>query len=354
MTPPHLPPKTSNVEQYRMWQRLKLLLAAAVFSLIVGASGASIMLGWIWPRFAEGDSWITSYNRPALSRAQLESRVREEIADRVVAVYKGSAAIGGINYLNKKIGDGIMISSDGWLALYQPQYDNTFKNTLVSLRDGSIYQVQNAVWDSYSGILYLKIQNEQFKVVGFVDETDSLDEIFVWQDSNWYHSTVLYPTFNYKIPHVDTAPIGSYSLNNEFKSGSVAINNQGRIVGFVSENNTLLPSVHLTRVLAKVLSEQEIEYPSLGVEGWFSEEQVLFAAPEDKDKAGEKLQGFLVANVLVPSSVLRKGDVILQINGRIVFWDNLWYIINNSETVNATVLRNGKEIELPIKVVQTK
>lgn len=354
MTPPHLPPKASNIENHRLWQRLKLLLGVAAFSLVIGASGASIMLGWIWPRYAEGDSWIASYNRPALSRAQLENRVRQEVSQRLVTVHRGSAVLGGANYLNKKIGDGIMLSSDGWLAMYVPQYDGNFKNILVALQDGSIYQAQNAVWDKYTSMLYIKIQNEQFKVVGFMDENDILDEVFVWQDANWYHSTVLYPLFDYKTPHLDTAPIQQYSINSNFDSGAVAINSQGRIAGFISENKSLIPSAYITRMLSRVLSQQIVSYPSLGVEGWFSDEQAIFAVPESKTKAGERLQGFLVSGVLSPSSLLRKGDVLLEINGEIVSFDNLWYIINGNETVSVRILRNDKETELNIKVTQVK
>jgi hypothetical protein len=353
MTPPHLPPKASNIENHRLWQRLKLLFVIVVVSLIVGASGASIMLGWIWPRFAEGDSWIASYNRPALSKVQLEDHVRQEVSQRMVTVHKGSAVLHSVNYLNKKIGDGVMLSSDGWLAMYLPQYDGNFKNILVALQDGSVYQAQNAIWDKYTNILYIKIQNEQFKVVRFMDDNDKLDEIFVWQDKNWYHGTVLYPVFDYKIPHVDTAPTEQYSMNSNFNPGAVAINNQGRVAGFVSEKNFLIPSTYVTRMLSKVLSQQIVSYPSLGVEGWFSEEQAIFAVPESKTKAGEQIQGFLVSGVISPSQ-LRKGDVIREINGDIVSFENLWYIISNNENVSLRILRNDTEIELNIKVIQVK
>ncbi|MBP6859060.1 MAG: serine protease [Candidatus Magasanikbacteria bacterium] len=354
MTPPHLPPKTSNIENHRIWQRLKFLLATAVFSLIVGASGASIMLGWIWPRFAEGDTWITSYTRPAMSRIQLETRVREEVASRVMEIHRGTSVISGVNYFNKKIGDGIVLSSDGWLAVYQPQYDGVYKNIYVAAKDGSVYQAQNAIWDKYSGILYLKIQNEQFKVAGFADENSAPDEIFVWQNNNWYHSTGLYQVFDYKIPHLDTAPIERYSVNGNFSVGDIVVNNQGRVAGFISENGLLLPSTYITRILSKVLSQQNVSYPSLGVEGWFSGEQIIFSSLENQLKAGEKIQGFLVSNVWLPSSLFRKGDVILEINGRIVFSDNLWYSINANENVNVKILRNGKELELNVKIAQTK
>lgn len=354
INPPHLPPKTSSVESHRYMQRLKLLFAVVIFGLIAGMSGASIMLGWIWPKFAEGDSWISSYTRPGISRAELENRIRSEVASRIVAVHRGTASVGEVNFFNKKIGDGIILSSDGWLALYQPSYDGNYKNIYVVVERGNIFQPENAVWDKYSGVLYLKIKNEQFKVVGFVDESENLDDIFVWQDNNWYHGVVLYRIFNYKIPHLDSAPIRSYSLNGTFNAGEIAINNQGRVVGMIGEDNLLLPGFYISRVLPKVLSRQSLAYPSLGVEGWFGEEQTIFVDSDETSKTGETAQGFLVTNVLTSGNLLKKGDLLSEINGRVVTADSLWYIINDNESVTARVLRNGKVIEVTVKVIETK
>src|SRR3989344_3959507 len=347
MHPPHLPPKTSNIEVHRLWQRLKLLLVLVAFGLIAGMSGASMMLGWIWPRFAEGDTWITSNTRPGLSRAQLEDRVRAEVSSRIVSAHKGLAGLNGASYLNKKIGDGIMLSSDGWLALYQPNYDGNYKNIYVVTGDGRVLQPEKALLDKYSGILYVKIKDGQFKVSGFNDENSALDDVFIFHNSYWYHGSVLYPSLSYQVPHLDSAPVLSYSLNGSFNVGEVVINNQGRVVGFVTEKNLLLPSFYLTRILPKVLSQQALSYPSLGVDGWFGDEQTIISEKT-------KIQGFMVTSVWSASNLLRRGDVLLEVNGRIVTPDNLWYNINNNQTVNVKILRGGKTADLAIKVTQTK
>jgi hypothetical protein len=354
MLPPHLPPKIENPETKKFLQRLKWFLFIIVISLLAGVSGASMMLGWVWPRFTEDDTWINSYTRPGLSRSQLENLIREEISSRLVSVHRGSASIAGVNYFNKKIGDGIMLSSDGWLAIYQPNYDGVYKNIYIVGNGDKIYSAESAVWDKYSGVLYIKIKNDQFKVVEFIDENTPLDDIFVWQDSNWYHGTVLYPVLNYKIPHMDIAPVRSYSLNGVFASGGIAINNQGRVVGLISENNLLLPVANITHILSKVLGRQILSYSSLGVEGWFGEEQIIFVDSKNEADNKEKASGFFVSNVLSVGNVLHKGDLITEINGRIVSVDNLWYIISNTQTIKVKVLRGGKIIDMDAKVVQIK
>lgn len=354
MLPPHLPPKSCSIENHRHWRRLKILLVAAVFGLIAGMSGASMMLGWIWPRFAEGDSWITSYTSPGLTRAQLENRIQEEISSRIVAVYKSFVSLnlstgqaGGTNYLNKKIGDGIIVSSDGWFAMYHPNYDGNHKNLYALTKDGRVLQAEKAQLDKYSGILYVKIKDQQFKVVGFNDADSSLDDLFVFQNYYWHHASALYPFLNYKIPHLDSAPLLSYSLSNSFNAGEIVINNRGQVVGFINEKNLLLPSLYITRILPKVLSQQAISYPSLGVEGWFSQEQPIVFK-------NERVSGFLVANIWSVPNPLRRGDVLMEINGRVVTADNLWYIISSGQTLNVKILRAGKTVELVIKTVQTK
>ena len=361
MHPPHLPPKTSNIEFHRLWQRLKLLLAVLALSVIAGMSGASIMLGWIWPRFAEGDTWITSYSSPGLSRVQLEDRVRTEVLSRVVTVHRGLANLNGTNYLNKKIGDGIMLSSDGWVAMYMPNYDSNYKNMYVVTDDGKVWQPEKALLDKYSGILYLKIKDGQFKVVGFSDENSTPSDIFVLHNSHWNYALALYPSLNYQIPHLDSAPVLSYSLNGSFNAGDVIVNNQGRVVGFINDKNSLLPSLYLTRILPKILNQQAISYPSLGVDGWFSEEQSILAGKTNSSTAsgidsgiGVKISGFIISNAWSAANPLRRGDVLQEINGRVVGADNLWYIISGNQTVNAKILRGGKSLNLTLKVTQTK
>ena len=347
MLPPHLPPKSCDIENHHRWRRLKILLVAVAFGLIAGMSGASVMLGWIWPRFADGEAWITSYTRPSLSRAQLENHVRAEISTRIAAVYKGVAGAGGVSYLNKKIGDGIIVSSDGWLAMYAPNYDGSYRNMQVMTSDGKVEPPSSALFDKYSGVLFLKIKDRQFKVVSFTDNVLASDDLFVFQDSYWYHGFILYPFFGGQVPHFDSAPLQFYSLSGSFGAGKVAINNQGRVAGFVTEKNLLLPSFYVARILPDILSRQIVSYPSLGADGWFSDEQPIVFNKE-------KIKGFYVASVWSPASALRKGDVLLAVNGRVVAPDNLWYIINDNQSVDAKVLRGGKEIQLKVKVIRTK
>jgi len=348
MFPPHLPPKSCNIARHQKWRRLKIIFALTIFALIVGMSGASMMIGWIWPRFAEGDTWIASYVHPALSRVQMEDRVRQEISLRIVSVYQSESALNGVNYLKQKMGDAIVVSSDGWVAMYKPDYDGSYKNFSVLAKDGQVYQLENAVMDKYSGVLYLKIKNAQFDVVNFSGSISAGEDIFVFNDSDWYHSVVDYPVMSANvIPHMDTAPVLFYSLDGKFKLGDVVINSQGTVDGLIQNDGSLLSSDYITRVLPNILSAQTVVYPSLGADGWFSEEQPIVVA-------SSSASGFAVTRVWSAGSKLRKGDIITEINGRVVTADDLWYNITGNTTVRLQIIRAGKTIEIETKLTDTQ
>lgn len=345
MFPPHLPPQSSSIVNHKRWQRIKILIGMTAFCVFVGMSGAAIMIGWIWPNYGAEDMWVSLYSRPAISKVQLDNRIRDEISTRLVSVYKTTSNLSGINYLKQPLGSAVMVGSDGWAAIYLPDYDGDFKNMSALAPNGQVYQFENGLLDKYSGIVYLKIKGGQFEVVNFSNSIAENDDVFAYNNNNWDHAFVKYPvTGNYGLPHLDSAPYLAYSLDTNFQPGSVIVDAQGQVAGLVKKDSTLVPSMYITRVLAKVLSQQIISYPSLGVEGWYSSEQPIVV-----QKAG--VQGFGVTKVLSSTSTIKKGDIILTINGRVVDPVNLWYTVSNGGTVRLQILRAGKTITLDTKII---
>lgn len=351
--PPHLPPPSCSIKGHHQWQRLKILSAAALFGLVAGVSGASMVLGWIWPGYGGGDIWSVSVNRSAFSRGQLEERTRLEMSERIVAVYGVASGNGGASYFNPKdkLADAVMVSSDGWLAMYFSMVRSDYKNWRALLPDGSVYGLSKVLPDRYSGLVYLKLApsataagGRQFKVASFAEKITPLDEIFAYQDQNWRYGWVQYPVWSTTgRAHLDSVSDLSYALNGPFSPGAVVIGAGGRVAGFVNSEGALLPNFYLTRILPGVLSRQVISYPSLGVEGWNSSEQAVVIG-------NEKISGFVVSRVWSSAGKLLRGDVILEINGYVATADNLWYNLSN-RSVHLKVWRNGKVMEFESKVI---
>ncbi len=354
--PPHLPSPFCDIKDHHALQRLKMILAAAVFGLLAGLSGAAVMLGWIWPGIGGGDLWAVSQSRNASAREQLDEQVRNEKVDgRLAGVYSTALPFGQTAYLAPadKLGDAMIVGSDGWLAMYRPAGLANYKNWRVILSNGSVYRLETALFDRYAGFVYMKIIKGQkdgqdsIQLNNLVDyreaELRSWDDIFVYQNKNWYHGLATYAVREVRtLPHLDTAPNQYFALDGSYTAGSIVINRQGRVVGVVTEKNLLLPITYLARVLPRVLSEQGIAYPTLGVEGWFDNEQPVIAG-------GEKIAGFAVSRVFA-GTALKKSDIIMEINGEIVSMDKMWY--NKNQVLRLKVWRNGKFLELEIKVLE--
>ncbi len=343
--PPHLPAPTCNLEHHRKWERLKLLLMAVFFGLLAGGTGAAMILGWVWPGLGGGDSWILSHVSSNPTHDVLDDQIRVELEDRIGAVYRDFSGVSGLNYFSndKKIADVFLVSSDGWLVFYDNKIETNFKTWQVILKNGNVYNVQKVLHDANANLTYLKINSvdssEQFKVASFADDAKPNSDVFVYDQGVWKRATVLAKVPHaFRLPHLDSAPSQAFEITTNFSVGDIVANAQGKIVGVISESNFVLPAQYLTDVLPGILSAQKVAYSTLGVYGWFSDEQPLLG------KDG-KIDGFVVAKVNGDSK-LKLGDVITDINGNIVNSDNLWYNIISSQSVKLQVLRKGKTMEI--------
>ncbi len=353
---PHLPSPVCNIVNHKKWLRLKLIAAAAAFGLLAGVSGAAIMIGWIWTGYGGGDVWIVSQGRPAMPRAQLEEKIKREISERIIYVYNGLAGAGGVGYFDAqaKVGEAIMISSDGWAALSLPEWNGNYRGWRALSADGAVYEISKGLRDRHAGVAYLKVSplkagdspGSQFKVVSFADDIRPGDEVFVFRQGSWQDNAIGPKIYSPRqAVHLDTAPSALYALRDAAPAGSIVINNQGRIVGLAGKDGLLLPAVYLTNIMPGVLSAQKIIYRSLGVDGWSSEEQPLVVNHE-------RISGFIVQRAWGQGTLLRRGDIILEINGQIAAADKLWYNMKN-ETARLKVWRNGKALEMESKVLET-
>lgn len=354
MIPPHLPPPSCDIKAHQKWQHIKIFIFTALLGLVGGVTGASIVLGWIWPVLDTKDQWAVSYFRSTSAQVQLEQRVREEIKDRIVSVYSDISQIGGTYYFNQeqKLGEGVVVSSDGWLVVYAALDPEKYKNWRVLTAQGKIFGVERALNDKYTGLTFLKIAQSGtvalYKQIEFSERISSGDDIFIYEDKVWQHGLVAYSFYQSQesqLAHLDSLSVMRYFLTPSFKTGSLVVNNQGRMVGIIAKDGSLLPSEHIQALLPTILTKQIIVHRSLGVEGWFNEEQPVIL---DSVRAN----GFIVYKVLGKQSLLKPGDVIIEANNKIVDPESLWYTIRYNQEVELKVLRQKKIISLKIPVIE--
>jgi len=356
--PPHLPAPVCDVPAYRKLQRLKVLAVAVVFGLLAGLTGAAVMLGWIWPNWAEGDVWVTARAGIVANRGRLEEMVRLDMKEKVATIYSGKTLWRQAAYLNPKdiVGDAAVVSSDGWAAMYYPAYVGSYRNWQVVIND-KVLRVSNAVFDRVSGILFVKIgdtttstvNNAPYKVSAFDSTVMVGSGVFVYDTGLWTATEISSVASGAaKWPHLDTAPVNMWVVGEEYPAGKLVINAEGKIVGVTIGDDRVMAVSNVARILPMALENQKIIYPSLGVNGWYSTERTIFAD-------GTTVGGFAVSEVWGKSSLLRAGDVISEVNGKAIVENaNLWYDISGATTVNVKVWRSGKTLDLSVKPSEWK
>lgn len=356
MFPPHLPSPSVSVRLHREWQRFKSLFLLVVIALVAGFCGAAVLLSWVWPLVYAGSFDTVLPKRAGTQRLLLETVVEHEINERIVSIYRHVELVGGVQVLKSadKVGVGVVVSSDGWVALMLPEQTAITSDWRVLTANGSEHPIAKTVADKIAGILYLKMSprtgvspfsgSEQFKVAAFANISEPQDDIFVRQDNRWQHTQIVQPEIvTAAASHLDTAPVEAYSLTGAFEVGSVAVTGAGSVAGFIGAHHVLMPSAVVFRVLPQVLGNGVVRYPTLGVEGWFSGETPFTLK-------GNRLAGFIVTKVVGKGSSFKRGDVLEEINGAGVEPRTLW---NNMQGKTARVKfwRLGKELELETPVL---
>ncbi|HRY36417.1 MAG TPA: PDZ domain-containing protein [Candidatus Magasanikbacteria bacterium] len=356
--PPHLPNPSCSISLHQLWQRLGLIFLSIFFGLIGGLTGAAMTVGWIWPDLGGGNYWLVSQVDRSSQKVEMEEFIKKETSQKIMSVYENSQKSGEVSFLNSqsKLGEAALVGSDGWLAMYlsDEKKSNNFITWTAVNNEGRTYKIEKLLYDKLTKIVYFKIRgltksgeteikNEQFKVIGFSENEKLGEQVFVYQNNSWRYN-FLADEYSLTVkPHLDSVPMKVRTLENKnAPAGSLVLNNQGRFLGFLNENNEVIGSVYVNRVLPGVLNKQQIIYPTFSIEGWYSSEQILITD-------GGVVKGFLVTGVLKNDSKLQKGDIILEINGQIVENENLWYNLRG-EQARLKVLRRGKVLDLEAQI----
>lgn len=349
MVAPHLPSPSSNIGSHRRLERIKLILIVTLIGVWAGGAGAFIVLGWLWPVAGEADTWAISYSYIKSGREELADAIREEVRTRIVTVYSGQTSFeGGSEFLSvaQRVGKGMVLSADGWIGVYAPQGKTETTSTWkVLMSDGKVMTVARTIKDQATNMVYLKVTEATstfWRPIEFGRDSKVHDEVFILTDTHTWQPATIERT-NYSVPvaggHSDAEPILRWIVSEPVPQGALILSKQGRVVGIGAGEKIVIPSTLISQQLFSLLTKQTLHYASLGIEGWFSEEQPLVINHQ-------VVPGFLITKVLTPRSSFHKGDIIVAINNQIVEPDKMWYTIQANKEVHIRLWRTGKIVEL--------
>lgn len=346
MYPPHVPPPASSLSAYRTWQRLKVIFGVTFLGLFAGATAACMVLGWLGPHLTGGTTILSYYRAdttPRDSLPLLSSDVIDSVATKLVSVYhQKMVQPGGITYFDPhdRVGQGVILSSDGWLAVSTPQPPEKNAVWYVLTTSGSFVSTTQVLYSADQGLAYVKVViNHSLRPIEFNQQVMLGDSVFTLTD------TKPRPGIIDQFKAVAEAPLTT-GMSPRFQvsdaRAGVAIDAAGRLVGILNNQGSLVETSVIATTLPTIFKGRVPATASLGVNGWFTEDIPLF-------NHQTKAAGFLVTNPISKNSLFKKGDILTELQGVIVRRGVLWYTETTS-TVHARLFRVGKQIELSAKV----
>lgn len=344
--PPHLPPKPTEIYFNNKIHFLLWIFLILILSSLTGLAVSLSTIAWIAPPIVQNQTYFLGSNNRGVE--EIDPVIVQQLNQRVVSIYDTRRKIGGSFYSSTAfLGSAIMVSSDGWGAVYMPNYiKGVEKYWDVFDYQGTAYKVKNTIFDADEEVLYLKLEGEGFRVASFVDldKISGFDNILILNKEGikvaqlGEKEEVSDGSFNIADPQY------RFLAKNNQTQGSLLFDTKGGYLGTQGQTG-LIEGWQIEREVSSLLSEVKLKTNYLDVEGYFVEGYF-------EDNKWKKASGFYIVKLrsaLQTEPRLAIGDVILKIGDQSVDKFGLAkqvLLAKNGEKI--TILRRGEQMEVYI------
>lgn len=359
---------------------IKSVLVYLILSILGGMIGTFIVIlyaiKWInidltfFPIQENIKNMVSRPQKIVVEQNTLYSKVLEDIKYRIVDVYDFSrksshplsSGIKDLIYSHQFLGKGVILTTDGWIAVYMS--DNLSENKekdesrfAVVLSDKTkIYHPMDIKIDNFSGIVFMKIEATGLDVMPLAEtgEINDADEIILVGQDGISIESINNEGYN-AIEGDDYVKSSDYLarrilINNDLNKASLVINLQGELTGFMDTNKTAFAAAFIDKAFKSILKHQEVVRPYLGIE--YIDLSTILKVSDEEVVTNRGLVVYKVKpNGAAADSGIKENDMILKVENEEVKDDNLPELIQEYEqgtAVNFTILRNGEELVLQV------
>ncbi|MFZ5391308.1 MAG: S1C family serine protease [Patescibacteria group bacterium] len=359
------------------WSGLTVIL---ILSLLAGFTGA-ILVMTTW----QSSLQLSLTDKPVRPAAvSLSPEFNQQTVDyfskSVVAIFvarevKANAGMIDRVYLwSESLGQGLVLSSDGWVVTTQAVVSNAAKDLVVSTDDGVVHGVEAIVVDSVAPLTYLKIKADNLTATAFANATSlTLGQTVLAIGKNNQSTTPSFYTRRLSNLTVKTAANRSdlvvsseilpdrYLLDQAVPQGMAGMpisNTRGEVLGLLSkwegEWRSVVPIGSIASIIDGLFADKQVKRASLGV--FYSQASWLKAFTPADFKLAEG--AILLASSKSPAVAakspaalagFKEGDVILAVDNQRLDRISLSAAIQQyrpDNKIEFTVNRDGKTIKL--------
>ena len=299
--------------------------------------------------------------------------------DQALATGKDAEKFNLDNYYeaDQEIGQGLVISSDGWIMtdFFQEQASkqDILADYVVITKDKKIYDIDKIVSDSLTPFYFIHIKAMELPVRKFVPINEVSNGQLVlavnWDGYSWLSRISNKQDKGESIINFSDVFSSKFSLMEnipeEFKK-SVLFNLAGDVIGLIDSKGEIEPIYHFTSAIESLFKHKEIRRAGLGVNYINLSDLVKISTdglPQNGDDKGAIIykdnKGIaVVKGSPADSAGLTEGDIIISIGNIEINKDNdLNEVIQSylaGDKIDIVYLRNGKREEVEVVLGEAK
>lgn len=317
--------------------------------------------------------------RTAPQNGEISQEVLERVAPAVVTVFparstKPATVLDQAYLAPEALGQGLVLSSDGWLVTTQGVVSDSQRQLTVVLGDGRLYPVDFIVLDPVVPLAFLKVNASNLVATAFVAQAGVAPAEAVAALSRVTQSLLpaAYPRY---LTHVGARlvsnradlVVSSETLPDRYlldaalpplSRGAPVVNARGEAIGLVAdwggELRSVLPLGSVDAVLESLFSKSQVSRPVLGL--GYVQGSWLAALAEAEPPTGALIMGSprqpaVAAKGPAAAAGLREGDRLVAIGGERLGSQSLTSLLLNfrpGSRINLTVVRGGQELTVQV------
>jgi len=295
----------------------------------------------------EGDSQVIVFRKEEVAQNRVDQikTLVDSAAQAVVGIYikrGGQAVVDQLYQPRDKVGNALVLTSDGWLATtISGMPDEEGRELVIITADREVLPIEKIILDETSQIVFLKVSADNLKVVKFADNSGIypgspmivLAESLVSESVQSQISSIAKVRFRpitgfadyfSSTERYDTFLLAKDDIPEGFVGGAV-LDMEGGIIGLYSgefNQSSIIPASHFLDVFDRLLRQQEIVRPYFGVR--YIDLSIATGLDEkiseDLHKGalifGDKDHKITAVSAKSPAAKagLNLGDIILQVN----------------------------------------